>query len=159
MRELWRHSGDYIVQVRNIATNKIVRKYIIHNQITDLARNELIKGFQGDYVNLQIGELAIGTGTTNPSSSDNKLENEVYRVTVSESDKTDTGVNTSSFTLNGNEWTGTITEIGIFVGLEVDPWGGGAGKDSGILLSRVLANITIAAGEEAVFQRIDTISA
>lgn len=153
----WNHSGIWKIEIRKINTKRIVKQLILKNQLTNTAKDELIKAFQGDYVNLDIKELAIGTGSTTPSATDSKLDSEVYRVTVDENSRIDTGENLTTFTINGAEYSGTFTEIGLFAGWEAAAWSGGVGKDTGLLISKVLTDITLEADEEIYFQRIDYI--
>jgi len=144
--------------IKIIRKDKVLKKIVIFNQITNLAKDEMIKCFDGDYVNLTIKELAIGTGTTSPSASDTKLETEIYRVTYNESTRSGIGTRLSTFTLNGSEYAGHISELGVFAGHEAQTWSGGIGKDTGLLMSRVICDIDLESDQEIYFQRTDAIT-
>lgn len=154
--------GHILAVVRDHVTKDIKLKKIIKNQITDNAIDEIIKGLYGTAPDMEIKEMAFGTGTTAPSASDNSLVNETYRVSETALSKTDTGQVTSEFVLNYVEYlavvpSGVINEIGIFAGTSAAVWGGGAGKDTGLLIARVLFPYVLQNGEEIFFQRIDNI--
>lgn len=155
--------GHILAVVRDHVTKKIKLRKIIQNQITDNAVDEIIKGLYALSPDMEIKEMAFGDGTTSPSSSDTALDNETYRVSNTELDRTDTGQVTSEFVLNYVEYlavqpSGVINEIGIFAGSSAAVWGGGAGKDTGLLIARVLFPYVLQSGEEIFFQRIDTVS-
>ncbi len=149
-------NGFYLITIKNKGE---IRTEIIKNEITNNAKDEIIKGFYGSSPDMEIKELAIGDGTTTPSVTDTILVNEVYRISDTTAPvRTGAGENTTEFVLTGTEFTGQIEEIGIFAGSGADPWGGGAGKDTGLLISRVLWSHLMLASEEIYFQRIDSIS-
>jgi len=152
--------GFFLVKIKDCISNKIIEKKIINN-ITDIAFNEIIKPlYDSLYLpNIEIKELAIGTGLTAPSGTDTKLVTEVYRISDSMAPiSTGTGQVTTEFILKGTEYTGPIEEIGIFAGSSALPWSGGAGKDTGLLIARILWNHTMISTEEIYFQRVDLIS-
>lgn len=156
--------GHILAVVRDHETKIIKKRKIIQNQITDSALDEIIKGLYASSPDIEIKEMAFGDGTTAPSSSDSTLVNETYRVSNTELGRTDTGQVTSEFVLNYVEYlavqpSGVINEIGIFAGTSAAVWGGGAGKDTGLLIARVLFPYTLLSGEEIFFQRIDNMTA
>lgn len=154
----YKHTGVYqCIKVKTL-TGKVIEKKIIVNTITNLALNEIIKVVAGESTDMEINELAIGTGTNAPAATDTQLQTEVYRTSKTDQNSTDTGQYTTEFVLNGTEYAGAINEVGIFAGADALVWGGGAGKDTGLLLSRVLWSTTLAADESIYFQRIDNIS-
>lgn len=156
--------GHILAVVRDHVTKEVKHKKIIKNQITDVAIDEIVKPLYADSPDIEIKEMAFGDGTTAPSSSDTILENEIYRVSNTELDRTGVGQVTSEFVLNYVDYlavqpSGVINEIGIFAGSGAAVWGGGSGIDTGLLVARVLFPYTMQSGEEIFFQRIDSASA
>lgn len=156
INEKFIHDGVYLIRKVKTLTGKIIETKIINNTITNVALNEIIKPLVNISPDMQIKELSIGTGSTTPSGANTTLETEVYRISSTDQNITDTGQVTTEFILNGTEYAGAINEIGIFAGTSALAWGGGAGKDTGLLISRVLWSTTIAIDESIYFQRIDT---
>lgn len=155
---LYKHTGIYKIKKIKTSSGEILNKKIIKNTITNIALNEMNKIFSGNAVDMEMKELAIGTGSTTPSTSNTTLETEVYRTTKTDQNTTDTGQTTTEFVLNGSEYAGDIKEIGLFGSSTADPWSGGTGKDTGLLISRVLYDDTLAVDESIYIQRIDQIS-
>lgn|SRR4030066_587798 len=154
----YKWEGVWLITIRNTKTNKLTRD-IVYNTITNLAFDEIIKGLYGSSPDMEIKELAIGDGSSVPSATNTTLDNEVYRISdTTAPTRTGVGQVTTEFILLGTEYTGPIEEIGVFVGSGALPWGAGAGKDTGLLLSRILWSHTMVAEEEIYFQRVDNIS-
>lgn len=160
INEKYKHNGDYLLTIKK--KNKIIDKFIIENQTTKYARDELSKSLLGDTPDIEIKYIAFGTGTTVPTENDQTLSYETYRVGDSSLIRTDYGQITSEFVLTGLEYTaivppGTINEIGIFAGSSALAWGAGVGADTGLLISRVLWSYTLDADDSIFIQRIDSI--
>lgn len=110
--------------------------------------------------------VAFGDDDTAISDSDETLYNEVFRVPVISKLKSGTGQYTTRSILLDYEpdfspYNGVITikEMGFYVGPSAQPWNDGEGKDTGILLSRILitgSDGDKAADEELEITRIDT---
>lgn len=151
-------NGFYLILIKN-NNNGEIKKEIIKNEITNNAKDEIIKPLYGDTPDMEIKELAIGDGTSTPAATNTILDNEVYRISdTTVPARTGIGENTTEFVLRGTEFTGQINEIGIFAGSGALPWGAGAGKDTGLLISRVLWSHDMLASEEIYFQRIDEVN-
>jgi len=83
---------------------------------------------------MKVNYVALGSDDTAPAIGDTALGTETYRNTVSSSSNV---LNVAYFTgfFNTTETTGTYKEAGLFSN-------GGAGADSGILLSHVAIDVT-----------------
>lgn len=150
----------------------ITRKgiYLIDNTIMNLAFDEIIKAFYSN-TNLTYRYIAIGedNGTILPLAATNTtLGDEVYRIPIVSKLRTGTGELTSRSTLTADEpnylliGSGdigdvNIEEIGLFAGNAL-PWDGGVGKDTGLLVSRILWSYSKENTEEIQFERVDKIS-
>lgn len=141
---------------------------IIRNRITNIALNELIKSLNGDpgvsNSDLVIKYLAIGTSDALLADDSIKLVNEVYRVPFISWAVTGTGQLQSRAILLGTEpafapYNGAVNirEIGFFGGSTSQDWDGGSGKDTGILISRILVTEDKEEDEEYQFTRTDNI--
>lgn len=162
INEKYKHSGDYLLIIKK--NNTVKDRFIIENQITKYARDEICKPLYGTAADIEIGYIAFGDGTTTPTEDDQTLSNEVYRVNETSLGKYDFGQVLSEFVLTGLEYTavqpsGVINEIGIFGGSSAAAYGGGAGIDTGLLISRVSWTYTLASDESIFIQRFDNITA
>jgi len=91
---------DRVVESSNITTTGL------HELIIDLLHTE-------QTVDESVSHLAVGTGNTTPSSADAQLNNEVYRVAVTDSTDRDTELFTSTF-LDSTEANGySLAEVGL----------------------------------------------
>jgi len=151
----------------HIKSNKKPLK-IINNRITDFALNELIKALNGDpsvaAPDMDIKYLAIGTSTDPVADDSTKLVNEVYRVPFVTWSVIGTGRLLSRAILLGSEpafppYNGVVSirELGFFGGVAAQDWNGGAGKDTGYLISRLLVSEDKEEDEEYQFTRNDVI--
>lgn len=147
--------GLYVLTKVKRKTKSVIEQKIIFNTLTNKALNEIIKPLYAEVPDIEVKEWAIGTGTTAVSSNDETLETEVYRTSKTDQNVSDNGQVTTEFILSGLEYTGVINEIGIFAGSSADAWGAGAGKDTGLLISRRLWSTTLAADEAIYLQRIE----
>lgn len=152
------------VQIKSSNPKKPMK--IINNRITDFALNELIKSLNGDpgvsNSNLNLTYLAIGTSDDPLADDSTKLTNEVFRVPFVTWAVTGTGQLQSRSILLGTEpdyapYNGAVNikEIGFFGGSSAQAWDGGAGKDTGSLISRILVSEDKEADEEYQFTRTD----
>ncbi|MFX1499404.1 MAG: hypothetical protein ACFFDH_00410 [Promethearchaeota archaeon] len=156
-------SGDILVRIKNKNTGE-EKKIILHNQITNNYLDEIIKPIYAGTPDCETKFLAFGTDNSTPSASNPTLGTETYRIADTSLGRSDTGQVTSEYVLDGADYVaevpaGTIEEIGFFAGSSAAAWGAGAGKDTGLLVSRLLFDYDITADEEIYFQRIETYSA
>ena len=147
--------GLYVLTKIKTKTKEILEQKIIFNTLTNNGLNEIIKPLYNSIPDMEVKEFAVGTGTTAVSADDETLDTEVYRTSKTDQNVTDNGQVTTEFVLSGVEYTGAINEIGIFAGSTAAVWGAGAGKDTGLLISRRLWSTTLAADESIYLQRID----
>jgi len=139
---------------------KITEQVTLKNTITNLLFNLYRDALAGDWGNIldaKIKHIAIGDGTTAPAVTDTTLDNEVFRVALTDEDATITAQYTTVFYLAPDEAVGAIEELGWYAGTGSNDWGGGAGKDTGTLIARVLWSHTKTAVESIQFERIDKI--
>ena len=143
---------------------QITEQVTLKNTITNLLFNLYRDALAGDWGNIldaKIKHIAIGDDNTAPAVTDTTLGNEVFRVAITDEDVSVTAQYTSIFYLPPNEPVGLlplgIEELGWFAGTGSNDWGGGAGKDTGTLIARVLWPHTKTAVESIQFERIDKI--
>jgi len=140
---------------------KITEQVVLKNTITNLLFNLYRDALAGDWGNIldaKIKHIAIGDGTTAPTVTDTTLDNEVFRVALTDEDATVTAQYTTVFYLAPDEAVGAIEELGWYAGTGSNDWGGGAGKDTGTLIARVLWSHTKTNVESIQFERIDSIT-
>lgn len=137
-------NGKIQIVKKNIKTNKI-KKITIFNRITDIALDEMIRIYSGVCVNMVAAYIAFGDDDTAVSDSDTTLKNEVFRIPVISKLKSGTGQYTTRGILLDTEPSFSpyfgeieIKEIGFFVGTSAQEWNDGSGKDTGLLLSRIV---------------------
>jgi hypothetical protein len=136
---------------------------IIRNRISNIALTEIIKALYDD-TDLIIKHLAIGTSDKTLSDADTTLDNEIYRVPFVSWAPLGYGQMQALALILGDEpnfapYNGkvNIREIGFFCGTSSLDWGGGAGKDTGLMLSRILVIKNKQLGEEYQITRNDQI--
>lgn len=137
--------------------------HIFKNRITNIALTEIIKALYSD-TDIVIKHIAIGTSTKNLDDTDTTLTNEIYRVPFVQWSPLGYGQMQALAILNGDEpdyapYNGeaSIREIGFFAGSGSLDWGAGAGKDTGLMISRILVTKNKKLGEEYQFTRVDQI--
>jgi hypothetical protein len=108
--------------------------------------------------------VAIGTSTKKLEDTDTTLTNEIYRVPFVQWSPLGYGQTQSLSIIAGDEpdyapYNGevSIREIGFFAGSGSLDWGGGAGKDTGLMISRILVTKNKELGEQYQITRIDQI--
>jgi hypothetical protein len=156
------------------ATIKIVSSRtgltVIKNRITNVSLTEIVKALYDD-TDLVIKYVAFGTSNKVLDDTDTTLDNEIFRVPVISWAPLGYGQMQSFAIMNGDEpdyapyngavnieETGnSIREIGWFCGSAAAAWGGGAGKDTGLMLSRILLTKNKQFGEEYQITRVDQI--
>lgn len=136
---------------------------VVENRITNIALTEMIKALYDD-TNMQLKHVAIGTGDKALADDDTTLETEVFRVPFIQWSALGYGQMQALSLLADDEpdfapYNGAISikEIGFFAGSSSLDWGGGAGKDTGLMISRILINKNKELGEEYQITRIDQI--
>jgi len=140
---------------------KITEQVTLKNTITNLLFNLYRDALAGDFGNIldaKIKHIAIGDDNTAPVVTDTTLGNEVFRVALTDEDVSVTAQYTTVFYLAPDEAIGAIEELGWFAGTGSNDWGGGAGKDTGTLIARVLYSHTKTSVESIQFERVDTIT-
>ena len=128
--------GKYKFTIRDAKTGKIKRVYHYTNLIPTVGRTLLANNLTdaSPTNDPRINYVALGTGTNAPTNSDTTLQTETYRNTVaSETNNNNIAYITGFF--SATEVSGTFEEAGIFAD-------GGAGADTGVLVSRVLISVT-----------------
>jgi hypothetical protein len=136
---------------------------IIKNRITNVALTDIIKALYDD-TDLVIKYVAFGTSNKVLDDTDTTLDNEIFRVPVISWAPLGYGQMQSFAIMNGDEpdyapYNGAvdIREIGWFCGSSAAAWGGGTGKDTGLMLSRILVTKNKQLGEEYQITRVDQI--
>jgi len=128
----------------NTKTKKIVTNRVIYNRLMNNALNEVIKCFYGTgETDLLLKHVAIGDDNTANLDTLTSLYNEVYRFPIISKLQTGTGLVQSTGILLDTEpedLSGivTIKEIGFFCGSESINWTEGSGKDTGLMISRII---------------------
>ena len=128
--------GHYKFTIRDKKTGKIKRVYEYENLIPTCGRtllaNQLTDASPTN--DPRVNYVALGTGTTAPANSDTQLETEVFRNTVASQTNNNNIAYITGF-IAATEDDGTYRECGLFAD-------GGAGADTGVLVSHVAINVT-----------------
>jgi hypothetical protein len=137
--------------------------HVIENRITNIALTEIIKALYDD-PDMQLKHVAIGTGTKKLEDTDTTLETEIYRVPFVQWSPLGYGQTQALAILKGDEpdfapYNGeaNIREIGFFAGSGSLDWDGGSGKDTGLMISRILVTRNKELGEQYQITRLDQI--
>lgn len=129
---------------RDIKTNKIITNRIIFNRLMNNALDEIIKAFYGTgETDLLLKHVAIGDDDTANTDNLTELYNEIYRTPIVSKLRTGTGLIQSTGIILDTEPIDlggivTIKEIGFFCGDNSINWTDGAGKDTGLMISRIV---------------------
>lgn len=131
------------VNIKKYKNGVLTRDYIIYNRIMNAAFDEIIKALYLPNPNMVLKYLAFGDDDTAVTNTDVTLGNEIYRVPIISLLRTGTGKVQSRGVLLDTEPTATagiatIKELGWFVGTTATAWNSGVGKDTGLLLSRIV---------------------
>jgi len=104
-----------IIKIEHFRNGKKIDERVVENLIVNAGKAQ-VSGLIGGVVSGAFGYIAVGTGTTSPSASDTALENEVMRVSSTNTQLTTNVTNdtlqmqaTFNFTVSY-----AITEAGIF---------------------------------------------
>jgi hypothetical protein len=142
-----------------IITSNYIR--VIKNRLMNNALDEIIKALYSD-TNMQLKHIAIGDDDTANIDTLTTLYNEIYRVPVLSKLRTGTGEITSRAVLQDVQPEAlsgicTIKEIGFFCGDNSYNWNGGSGKDTGLMISRIILSPSESkiATEQIEFSRTD----
>lgn len=143
IKEKYGWSGKVRLIKRDIRTNKIITNRVIFNRIMNSALDEVIKTLYVGETDLILKHVAIGDDATANLDTMTTLVNEVYRVPIVSKLRTGTGQIQSIGVLLDTEppdLSGivTIKEIGFFCGSGSINWSDGAGKDTGLMISRIV---------------------
>lgn len=157
--------GKYKIIKKNVITNKIIKIIDIKNLITNLGLDEIIKALSGG-INMELGYIAIGDSSLAEAAGQEELDNEIFRFPILSKTKTGTGQLQSTALLLADEpdyapYNGvcTVREIGVFCGNSALDWNGGAGKDTGLMISRIVITAeSKLVTEEFQFTRTDLFS-
>lgn len=136
---------------------------VIRNRITNVALTEMIKAVY-DNPDMVLKHVAIGTSSKKLEDDDTTLDNEVFRVPFIQWSPLGYGQAQALSIMEGDEpdyapYNGVVSirEIGFFAGSTSLDWGGGAGKNTGLMISRILVTKNKELGEEYQFTRVDMI--
>lgn len=138
----------------------VLEQVTLTNTITDLLLNLYRDALAGDITadEFEVKYLAVGDDNTPPPDpGDTTLGNETFRKPLTSSSKPGTGQYKTVTYIAPAEAEGLIEELGWFAGPAAQPWGGGAGKDTGTLIARVLYSRNKTALESIQVERTDTI--
>ena len=164
IKEKYTWIGEVQIIKRDKITNKIKKIIKIKNRIMNDGLNELTKALSGG-PDIELKYLAVGDSSAAIADTQTELDNEIFRVPVLTKIRTGTGVLQSTSILLASEpdyapYSGVMTlrEIGFFCGSAALNWDGGAGKDTGLMMSRILISPSEGklATEEFQFVRTDT---
>lgn len=161
----------WIGKVKIVKTNVLTGKKTeqnIFNRIMDDAFDELIKSLYSiSNSNMYFKHIAIGDDNSANSDDMDSLVNEIYRVPVISRLRVGTGECESRGIILDTEppdedggspdtsGYATIREIGFFAGSNSLNWNSGAGKDSGLLVARVLVTENKTPTEQINITRTD----
>jgi hypothetical protein len=163
MNNVFKWKGQ--LNIKKYNNGQLIKDYNINNRIMNNGLDELLKALYTNSTNLVLKHIAIGDSDTAGNDTDTTLYNEFYRVPVLTLLKSGTGVLQSYAVLLDTEPTAlsgicTIKEIGFFAGSTSYNWDNGNGKNTGIMIARlVLASPeSKTATEQIDFTRTDTFS-
>ncbi len=138
--------GKVTIVKRDKSNNNKTEIRIIKNRIMDDALDELIKSFYyPPNSNMFFKHIAFGDDNSVNTNNMQHLVNEIYRVPIIVRTRTGVGTLQARAILKDTQpedYSGivTIKEIGLFAGSTSYDWLEGAGKDYGLLISRIVLN-------------------
>ena len=142
MKENFELKGRYTIQACNAETGKIIKTWVVNNQLTAINQNlrtAMLLGSTSPVYEegmFQIKYFAFGTGTTQASPNDTQLENEEFRKQITKIAQLSSGVVQSLVSVSPGESNFIIKEIGVFCGPSAT-----SEPNTGLLLSRVNVDI------------------
>jgi hypothetical protein len=139
--------------VRRDLSGRVIGEQLLHNLITDAALDQLAGLLIAAPVDTEIKYLAWGDDATPPTGADTVLGNELGRKIVTAQEAGSTGQSITTVYLGPADANEAIAELGWYAGATA-----GAGKDSGLLLARVLYSHTKTTLESIQVERTDTIA-
>lgn len=110
--------GIYKFTFIDAKTKKITYEFEKHNLLVQNFKNGVFNALTGTACDIEITDIATGTGTTSAAVSDTSLETELYRNTI-------TSINVSASQLTAKLLLGApdsnfnIKEIGVFAGAKM----------------------------------------
>jgi len=140
-KENWNILGEYHIKSSN-GKQWVVKNLIVNGGLENMGA--LLAG-SGHTV----GYLALGNDSSDVSTTDSALGNEIFRTAVTAIAPSGYSCN-STFNVLNTEAVGTIEEIGIYAG-------GSDAPNSGTLISRALWHYEKSDSEDLYITRIDTI--
>ena len=133
--------GEYLIEVREAKTGRLIKQVPIKNTLTLInqqIRTAMLLGAASGYTmnDLVIKYFAFGTDSTPATSSDTQLGAETLRKQVTNITQTSPSTVRSIVSLGTQEGNFYIKEIGVFVGPNAT-----GEANTGTLLSRVVVDI------------------
>lgn len=156
----------WIGKLEMIKKNKkgdVISKKTVYNRLMDDGLDEIIKALYAPFPDIELKYVAIGDDDTANSDDLTKLYNEYFRVPIVNKYRNDVGECKSVGVLldyQPESLSGicTIKEIGFFAGTLAEDWNEGLGKDTGLMVSRIVLGSpeSKTATEQIDFVRTDT---
>ena len=154
MRQTWRFTHNIRVTARDLSGH-IIDVVEMSNLLTTVGLNMARDGLAGDVADLEVKAMTIGDDSTAPALGDTILGNETFRKARTSQSKPSTGVVIYVQYIAPAEAVGTIEELGWVAGAAVNT-ASPAGKDTGIMIARVLYSRTKTNLESLQIERTDT---
>ncbi len=153
-RRAW--AGRIRVTARDLEGN-ITDVEEFDNLLTTTGFNMVRDGLFGDVSDFEVKALTIGDDATAPTIADTVLGNETFRkARTSQSKPADGQVQYFQY-ISPSEAVGTIEELGWVAGAAVNT-ASPAGKDTGIMIARVLYSRNKTALESLQIERVDSVA-
>lgn len=135
-------------EVRDAKTGELKRTIKKHNRVPTVGLEAIAAQFGNSSITKDIGDnqyIAVGDDPTAESAGDTTLANETARKAIGSKNDVTSGVASISVFFASGEATGTHREFGLFG--DGDTTGATSSADSGILFSRTVVNVAVAASE------------
>ena len=149
-------AGRIRVTVRDLEGN-ITDVQEFDNLLTTAGFNMMRDGLYGDVSDFEVKALTIGDDATAPTIADTVLGNETFRKARSSQSKPGAGQVKYTQYIAPAEAVGTIEELGWVAGAAVNT-ASPAGKDTGIMIARVLYSRNKTSLESLQIERTDTVA-
>ncbi len=154
MRQTWRFTHNIKITARDLGGH-IIDVVEMQNLLTTVGLNMVRDGLAGDVADLEVKAMTIGDDSTAPALGDTTLGNETFRKARTSQSKPSTGVVIYVQYIAPAEAVGAIEEFGWVAGAAVN-LASPAGKDTGIMIARVLYSRTKTNLESLQIERTDT---
>jgi hypothetical protein len=144
LKEKYGWIGKVRLIKKDIKTNKILTDKVFFNRLMNNALDEIIKAlYNTGETNMRLRHVGFGNDNTANNDTMESLENELYRVPIITGLRIGTGIVQSTGIMLDTEppdLAGAITikEIGFFAGENSLNWNDGGGKDTGLMISRLV---------------------